>query len=1096
MTDTQEEVTPPAPAPKKRGAKVVRHSLRAIWLLLSLPVAIVLILALMLIDRDVTAPSWVKTRVQERAALILAGGDVAFGEITINVGRDLHPRVTLRDTVLRDAEGALLAEVDEIAGLMSPRGLIFERAARMQEVALRGVSLNLARAQDGSVALSFQGNGAALEAAPNITGLIAQSEAAFERPALEAMEQVRISDLSVTYTDARADQTWTIIDGTAMLDLRGDITAISATLPLRNGDTITDIDLAFQSPHGSPAATATASIQNIAARDLAQQSPALGWLAVVDAPLSATIATALDDSGTTLPLHASLTLDSGALRPNAQATPIRFDQAGIDLTFDPASRITKFTALNLTSERGTFTGDGQAIPQAFEDGLPKTFVGQFNFSDISFHPPNLYEAPLDIAAANIDLRLSLDPFRVDIGQAVVTDPKLSLIAKGAAWAGDGGWSTRLDLTADSFGTDSLAAFWPPPASPRARDWFLNNVTGATFSDATFGLRTQPGLPPVIAAGFGFSDAKVTFMKTMPPVNAAQGFVSIAHREMAVSIDAGQVSAPTGGQVDIAGSSLIIAELGKRDTRMVLALESRSAITAALSLLDQEPMRVMSKANRPVTLADGRARLSGEISFPLGRRPAPGELQFDVKGVLSRLRSDQIVPDRTLAASAITVRATNTELLFEGDITLDGVPLRGRYSTGIGADADGRGEIAAQITLSPEALDAFDVKLPPGFVAGRARGELSVALARGKPAAFEIASNLQGVTLALPPIGWSKGAQADGRLLVSGTLGAVPNITRLEVGGGGLTARGAIDFNADGSLNRARFSTVRLGNWLDAPITLRGRGAGRPVGVEIAGGAIDLRRARFGAGGQDSGPLSIALDQLLITEGIALSDFRGNFDGTGGFSGQFQGRVNGAALIQGTVAPRNGRSAVRLVTDDAGGVVRAAGFLNNAVGGTLDLTLLPSGGAGTFDGALAVRDLRVKDAPAMAALLDAISVVGLLQQLDGQGLAFDAVDATFRLTPDQVIVTQSSATGPGLGISLDGIYALATKSVDFQGVISPFYILNQIGSVLTRPGEGLIGFNFNIRGTAANPSVSVNPLSALTPGMFREIFRRAPPEVSQ
>jgi hypothetical protein len=133
---------------------------------------------------------------------------------------------------------------------------------------------------------------------------------------------------------------------------------------------------------------------------------------------------------------------------------------------------------------------------------------------------------------------------------------------------------------------------------------------------------------------------------------------------------------------------------------------------------------------------------------------------------------------------------------------------------------------------------------------------------------------------------------------------------------------------------------------------------------------------------------------------------------------------------------------------------------------------------------------------MAALLDAISVVGLLQQLDGQGLAFDAVDATFRLTPDQVIVTQSSATGPGLGVSLDGIYALATKSVDFQGVISPFYILNQIGSVLTRPGEGLIGFNFNIRGTAANPSVSVNPLSALTPGMFREIFRRAPPEVSQ
>jgi len=63
-------------------------------------------------------------------------------------------------------------------------------------------------------------------------------------------------------------------------------------------------------------------------------------------------------------------------------------------------------------------------------------------------------------------------------------------------------------------------------------------------------------------------------------------------------------------------------------------------------------------------------------------------------------------------------------------------------------------------------------------------------------------------------------------------------------------------------------------------------------------------------------------------------------------------------------------------------------------------------------------------------------------------------------------------------------------------VSPFYLVNQIGSVLTRRGEGLIGFNFNIRGTTDNPSVSVNPLSALTPGMFREIFRRAPPQVSE
>ena len=53
----------------------------------------------------------------------------------------------------------------------------------------------------------------------------------------------------------------------------------------------------------------------------------------------------------------------------------------------------------------------------------------------------------------------------------------------------------------------------------------------------------------------------------------------------------------------------------------------------------------------------------------------------------------------------------------------------------------------------------------------------------------------------------------------------------------------------------------------------------------------------------------------------------------------------------------------------------------------------------------------------------------------------------------------------------------------------------IGSFLTRKGEGLIGFNFTVRGTPGAPQVGVNPLSVFTPGMFREIFRRPVPEVS-
>jgi hypothetical protein len=153
-----------------------------------------------------------------------------------------------------------------------------------------------------------------------------------------------------------------------------------------------------------------------------------------------------------------------------------------------------------------------------------------------------------------------------------------------------------------------------------------------------------------------------------------------------------------------------------------------------------------------------------------------------------------------------------------------------------------------------------------------------------------------------------------------------------------------------------------------------------------------------------------------------------------------------------------------------------------------------GTAGAFNGALSIANTRVRDAPAIAALLNALSVVGLLEQMAGQGLHFATVDAAFRLTPDKVTLTEASAIGPSIGLSIDGTYDLGAQEMDMRGVFSPLYLINGVGSVLTRPGEGFIGFNFRLSGPARRPSVQVNPLSALTPSIFREIFRGPPPDL--
>jgi len=60
---------------------------------------------------------------------------------------------------------------------------------------------------------------------------------------------------------------------------------------------------------------------------------------------------------------------------------------------------------------------------------------------------------------------------------------------------------------------------------------------------------------------------------------------------------------------------------------------------------------------------------------------------------------------------------------------------------------------------------------------------------------------------------------------------------------------------------------------------------------------------------------------------------------------------------------------------------------------------------------------------------------------------------------------------------------------------PAYTLNSVlGNVpvlgqllVSRPGEGIFAFTYNISGTTSDPQVTVNPLSALAPGILRTII---------
>jgi hypothetical protein len=1077
-----------------------RVLLRGLVTLCLMPLVFVLVAGVMIIDREITAPSWITAQVQDRGTQVLDGGRLRFAAISVRLGRDLHPTLRLIDTQLIDRNGALVTRIPVVEADLSPRGVILQRAVLVQQVRIIGAQINLRRARDGSLALALgAGNGLGMRSLPD---WLDQIDLVLDRPEFAALRRAQATGLIVNYDDARARRSWTVDGGQVDLDLRGGQVAVQAELALLSGRAdVTTALLSYASARDTRAADLAVTIRNIAASDIAAQSPALNWLRDVSAPLSAELRTAIDATGALGTLHAALDIGAGVLQPTPASEPIDFSAARAALIYDPSQDLIRFSDIAVQSDWGSLQADGDAYLRDFADGLPRALLAQFQLRNVALTPPGLFDAPPVIDTARVDLRLRLDPFVVDIGQAMLRDGPSRLLASGRIAATDAGWQVAGDAQIDQLSPDRLRALWPNQLRPGSRAWFSQNVQAGQLSDLHFGLRLDPGQPARIAGHFSFADASVVVLRGLPPVTAARGTGHLSNHRLVIAVDTGSMTTPHGGALVIDGTSFAIADLRQRPGLATLQLEAQSRLPDLLSVINQPPFAFMDKAGLPVTIADGTARTQGTVNWPLFRRPPREMVRYDIGVDLADLRSDQLVPGRSLTAATMQVAVTDAGLSITGPVQLDGVAAVAQWTQAFLRGGRADSQLQADVMISETALRAFGITLPPGMISGAASARLQVTLPADGPPQFRIRSDLDGLRLALPAIGWAKPAATKGDLRIEGVLGPAPEVTRLLISGGGLQAEGRIDLLAGGGLAQAVFSRFQIGSWLDAPVTVQGRGADQPPAIIVQGGMIDLRRARFGAdqgAGQGAGgsPVQIALDRLVVTEDLALTGFRGDFTTIAGFIGQFTARINGSAIVAGTVAPRGGRSAIRLRSDDAGSVLQASGLFRSALGGTLDLTLLPGAQEGIFDGALAVRAVRVRDAPTLAAVLDAISVVGLLQQMDGQGLAFDEVDVRFRLTPDQVIVSQASAVGPGLGIAVNGIYTLAGKGFDLQAVVSPFYLVNSIGAFLTRKGEGLVGFNVAIAGTAEAPRVSVNPLSALTPGRFREIFRRPPPELTQ
>lgn len=1060
---------------------------------------------LALTGRPLPAPEFVVREIEGRANRALAGQvQLRLGGAEAIVDERFIPRIRLTNVEVLSPSGARLALIPDLRATLDPMPLLHGKIAP-KTLRLGGAQFDVRRDRAGRLDLprpASTGEGRVPQAPLELLDAL---DRAFEVPLLAGIARIEVSDVAIRFDDTRTGQRWNLEDGTLTLDQTDESVAISLGLGLGLSSPGLDparAEIDFISRKGSPEARMEARISNVSARDLAAQSPALAWLSALDAPISGSLRTGVGADGAVGKMAAVLTIGAGALNPMAGPDPVAFDAARVSLDYDPATGGLRFDEIAFDSHELRLRAGAKAWVQGPEGGLPDAFVAQIAINDLNADPEGLFADPVNFSQGSADLKVELDPFRVQVGHLVLIEEGRRISAEGNLEALANGWAVALDIGIDRIDSERLLALWPVNVVPKTRAWLRDNVATAELSDLEVALRLKPDSEPRLSLGYDFDAAEVRFIRTLPPILEGKGYATIYDTAYTLVLDQGHVLAPSGGKIDVADSVLSVPDILTVPAPTRVTLRTSSDIRSALSLLDEPPFRFLTKAGRPIDFAEGRARLEAILSFPLKAKLGPGEVDFLVTGTLDSVTSDRMVAGRPFASDRLDIRATNGGMEINGKGTLSGVPFDATWRQAFGSNGEGRSQVDATIELSQRFLDAFSIGLPRGSVSGTGAAQVKLRLAKGAPTRFELVSNLAGLRMRIPWIGWSKPAGTSGSLSVAGNLGSPPVIDSLKIAAAGLQAEGAIVLAPGGGLEIARFDRASLDRVFEGALDLRGQGRGKPPRIVVRSGVGDLRRASFGSEGEAGAgagagglPIDIALDSLRVSSGIALTGFNGSFSTVGGLNGQFRANVNGGALVTGTAAPFPNGTGFRIRSDDAGGVFVAAGIFAKGRGGTLAMTLRPTDVERTYQGAVRITEIRVTDAPVLAELLGVISVVGLLEQLNGEGILFSDAQGNFLLTSDAVEIRDASAVGASLGVSASGVYRTATSQMSITGTISPVYLLNGIGQIFTRRREGLFGFNYQLSGTPQSLRVSVNPLSILTPGMFRDLFRAPPPTVA-
>jgi len=1090
------------------------------------------------IELDLATP-WLKAAIEENF-----GGNRSVSVGGTQLERDERGRTSLRlrDIVVRDADGTIVASAPKAEVGLSGRSLLAGRL-RAQSLNLVGAEMSVRIETDGRLTV-FAG----ADSRPIATAAPADLPPAVRDAGPNAKPQnvlrtelgnltaimARIDAVGETGLDGHDLQELGLKNGNLVVDDRrngkqwkfGGIN-VSLTRPRQGGVVFR---LESENPERPWVLTA-------AMRPLSEGVRALGiearkvstrdiLLAMrmntgdfdIDLPLSASIRAEIAPEGTPRLVQGQLLVDKGSVVDQKfDRVNLNIDHADFRFNWD-ARRHSLIVPFQIQSGGNQFTM--RAVLETPSDQsdlwLLNMTRGDSVIDPVILAPgASSEDEGIAINRVNIKARIDVGRKRIEVEQGdlsrVDTRPShnIGIALTGNLDYGAAEPHVAFGVAGTRMPVSALKRIWPFFAAADVRAWVDEHIYGGMVERLVVAgnapledfKHNGPPMPDDgLTVDIETSGTTVRPIANLPAIRDADLTLRIVGRNAVVNLGRGTVEAAPGRKLNIAGGIFEVPDTHPKPAPARASFRIDGGMPAAAALLASEGLK--DEVGITLDPASTRGTIAAQVAVKLAiARPMPENASsYTITADLLNFSADKMLFGQKVEATTLKAAATSDGFQIKGDVKINGtaasIDLRKQKG-----DADA--ELRMQSSIDEAARRRLGMDLGNAIVG-------TIPLKVVGHVGDNVTEEGMSVEADLTPVkidgllpGWAKPAGKPARAAY--TMTRTPKALRfddLSIDGSGATVRGSVEFDSANELMSANFPVFALSDG-DKLALKADRGSDGALRVSMRGDIYDGRNfVKSSLASTDRAKQKLEDLDLDIKVGTVAGHNGETLRGLDLKLSRRAGHIRSFAMTSkiGRDTPLNGDLRVRardnhqviyFETDDAGALFRFTDMYPRMFGGQMWVALDPPTQEQTPQvGTLFIRRFVVRGEPALDRVVSgAPGVAGT------GGVDFSEMRADFTRLPGKMSVRDGVVRGPLVGATVEGNIDYTRDDVHLRGTFVPFYGINNMFGQIPIVGlflgggnkEGLLGINYEAVGPPSAPRITVNPVSAIAPGLLRKFI---------